>query len=237
MFQKIILMLAAVLTVASIAQADIQVTGQGSVGVPPDMATISVGVVTSDLNVKDALKENNAKVRAVFDTLLGNGVEEKCFETSQFTIQPKYDYRTGQEPRLVGYVVLNQIVAKVYDLDKLGDILAAVTESGVNRVGAIEFGVRKMEDALKVARQRATEDALARAKLYCESLDLKVGQVLSITENEVRQPVYARYDIKEVAEASRSVVPISSGGDKVISVSVSVRFKIDHENNRSDTLR
>ena len=228
--------LAALLVAVSTAQADIEVTGQGSVDVPPDMATVSVGVQTEDVNVKDALAKNNVRVRGVVAALSECGVDKQCFETSQFTVQPKYVYRSGEEPRMVGYTVVNQVTVKVHELEKLGDVLTAVTDSGANRIGSIEFGVSKMADALNVARQRATADALARAKLYCESLNVNVGRVLSITESHVAQPRFARYEMMARSAVADSV-PISAGGEKTISVSVSVKFEIDQGSNTSATLR
>lgn len=230
--------LVALFMTLSSAQADIRVNGEGSVSVPPDMATVSVGVVTESENVKDAMTLNNTRVRGVFKALSECGIEKKCFETTQFSVSPKTVYNQNtRESKIVGYTVVNQVSVKVHELDSLGDVLTAVTENGANNIGSIAFGVTNMDDAVKVARQRATADALARAKLYCESLGVSVGNVVEISEQSVSQPRFARYEMQAVRALSEAV-PVSAGGDKAISVSVSVTFSIDgQEEVSSGTLR
>lgn len=229
----------ALLATISSAQADIRVSGEGSVSVPPDMATVSVGVIIEAENVKDAMTLNNKRVRDVFNALDKCGIEKECFETSQFSVRPKTSYNDNtRESKIVGYIVINQVAVKVHKLDKLGDVLTAVTENGANSIGSISFGIANMDAILTIARQRATSDALTRAKLYCESLGVTVGDVVEVYEQNVSQPRFARYGAQAVRALSESEdVPVSAGGDKAISVSVSVVFKINQRDESSGTSR
>ena len=212
--------------VTSSAFAEITVTGQGSVSVPPDMATVSVGVVTEAEKANDAVVQNSQKVKKVFSALVENGIDKKCFETTQFTVQPRSIYiEEERRSKVVGYIVVNRISVKVHDLEKLGVVLGELTENGANSIDSINFGVSNMENVLKIARQRATADALERANLYCRSLGVAVGKVIRINEQHVSQPRFSAYSA-ERAIAQSADVPISAGGEKSVSVSVNVAFEV-----------
>ena len=209
----------------SSAQAEITVNGTGSISLPPDMATISVGVNTSDIDPNAAMKENNSKISAIFDTLEKYDIDKECFKTTNFSIHPQYTHKSGEQSKLVGYLVSNSVQVKVHDLNKVGDVLGDVITDGANQVGSIQFGISKMSEALDVARNRATGDALRKANLYCEALDVGVGAVISITEKNVQQPRFEMYGAKRMSNTAERV-PISAGGSQNVSVNVQVSFEV-----------
>ena len=57
------------------------------------------------------------------------------------SIQPQYDYRSGNEPRITGYVVTNTVEAKVRKLDIFSKIVDDAVKAG-GTVGEISNVLR-----------------------------------------------------------------------------------------------
>ena len=96
----------------------ISLTGHGEVRMAPDMVTITVGVLSQGNTASEALTANTASMNAVFDALKSGGVETKDIQTSNFMVQPRYDYNNNtQPPKLVGYDVSNNVMITLRQID------------------------------------------------------------------------------------------------------------------------
>src|ERR1700733_13906226 len=69
----------------------IAVAGEAELLLPPDYATIELGVVTQAPIVSDALADNSARMTRVIEAVKAQGIAEKDIRTSTFLIQPKYE--------------------------------------------------------------------------------------------------------------------------------------------------
>ena len=208
----------------------LSVSGRGEVALAPDMAMISFAVERNAPSAKEALAANNAAMSAVFDAMKTAGIAERDLQTNNFSIQPIYVYPRNndgtQEPTLTGYRVYNGLTVRVRDLTMVGDILDQSVQLGVNSGGNISFGNDDPSGALNDARIEAMKDAIAKAKTLTEAAGVKVGKVLSISENSnMQRPVPMAMARMEMKIASDSV-PVA-GGENEYSVDVNVTFAID----------
>ena len=157
-------------TVASPSQATgIAVTGSGSVVVKPDVARLNLGVEITDASVAAARARAAEAATKLQEALAQNGVEEQDIRTQYLNISPQYTYpsdRGDGTPKIVGYVVSNQLQITIRNLDKTSDILDAAIEAGGDavRVHGIDFTVDQPEQYLAQARADAVEDARTRAE-------------------------------------------------------------------------
>jgi hypothetical protein len=163
----------------------------------------------------------------VIGALTGAGIEKKDIQTSNFMVQPRYDYNNNtQPPRLIGYDVSNSVTVIVRKIDGLGAVLDAVVSSGSNQINGIAFQVSKPDAAMDEARKLASADAARKAKLYAETLSVKLGKIISISEGGGYQPpvpVQAKMMRAEAADAS---VPIAQG-EQIIAVDVNIAWEIE----------
>lgn len=167
--------------------ATLSLTGHGQVLVVPDIATISVGVETDGETAGEALAANTQQAGAVIAALKEAGVEARDIQTSNFSVQPVYSDRKSQldgAQRVVGYRVFNQVMARVRVLGDLGAILDKVVSTGANRINGISFGVAEDGAARDLARTRAVEDAVRKARLYAKAAGVALGPIISIVEVE-----------------------------------------------------
>lgn len=171
----------------------LRVTGVGEVLTEPDMATVTLGVISEAETAAEALEQNSQTVTGIIDALKAENIAARDIQTSNFSIQPKIVYpkssrtETG-EPRIVGYTVNNTLSVRIRDLGATGAILDSMVTLGSNTVSGIRFGVADPAPVEDRARKAAVADARARAELYAEAAGVKLGDIMLISESSTISP-------------------------------------------------
>jgi len=204
------------------------VSGTGTISAKPDIAWINMGVDTEAKTARDALDANTSAMNAIFDVLKDLSIEEKDYQTSQFSINAVYtpqsrDY--NQVPVIRGYRVTNQLTVKIRDLDQIGDILDRVVSVGSNRLNGIRFAVDEPDELMDQARQKAVEDALRKAKIYVGAAGVTLGRIMTISEHGGFTP-QPQFLGRAMAMEADSSVPIAPGEQK-ITAGVSLVIEIE----------
>lgn len=205
----------------------ISLSGHGEVKTAPDLAIITTGVMTQGATAAEALSSNTAAMTSLFAALREAGIEEKDMQTSNFMIQPRYDYNDGKQPPvLTGYDVSNNVTVTVREIDGLGSLLDTVVKAGSNQINGISFDISKPGDGLDEARKLAAADATRKAKLYAETMGVTLGQVLSISEGTAYQPPVPmlRTAAAPMADAARPV-PVAAG-EQTLAMDVNITWEI-----------
>ena len=189
----------------------LNVVGQGKVTAAPDIAYITLGVVTEDVNAKVA-QQNNAKAMTdVIDTIRNTGIKNEDIKTTNYSIYPKstYNEKTG-ETKIVGYSVTNSVVVTIRDISKAGNLIDIAAVSGSNLTNSISFGLSDYEKYYNLALKEAVAVAKKRATTIGEALDIQIKTPVAISESGSSSPVIynSMYNMKAAAD---SVTPIQSG--------------------------
>ncbi|MFZ1663293.1 MAG: SIMPL domain-containing protein [Paracoccaceae bacterium] len=208
------------------AKSTISVTGEGHVAVAPDMATVSLGVMTDGDSAKSALDANNAAIAAVLEKLKSAKIEDRDVQTSGLSLGPRYDYSSSNPDgtqKVTGYVASNMVTVRVRALDTVGGVLDAVVTNGANTLNGITFGLADDTAATDAARKGAVEDARRKADLYATAAGVKLGKILSISEQGSYMPPMPM----PMAEASfkAGAVPVA-GGELGVTATVSVIYEL-----------
>ncbi|MGL6211628.1 MAG: SIMPL domain-containing protein [Paracoccaceae bacterium] len=223
MIRALILTTALVLPVSALADAaTITVTGEATVAVQPDLATLSMGVTTQGATATEAMAANTAALAVVLERLRGTGIAERDLQTSNLSLSPNWvGYESGSTPTISGYTATNMLTVRVRALDSLGSVLDAAITDGANTLNGLTFELAEPRPKMDEARVAAMGDATARAKLLVEAAGAKLGPVISINEggNYVNPTPMFR------AEASAAPVP-TVGGEIGVTASVTMVFKI-----------
>jgi uncharacterized protein YggE len=203
----------------------ISLSGTGAIKTTPDKVDISTGVTSQAPTAKEALAKNTAAMANVIDTLKSQGLDPKDIQTTNFSVQPLYEERKeGRSPAIIGYQVTNSVRITVRDIGRLGAILDEVVSLGANDVGSIEFGVAEPEAMKDEARKLAVANAIANAKIYADTAGVKLGKVLTISEEE--GGYVARYAAPAPMEMSAKAVPIEAG-TTTVETRVRVTFELE----------
>jgi len=206
----------------------ISVTGVGEATAAPDMATVTLGVVSEAETAAAALAQNSATVSELIAALKDEEIANRDIQTANFSIQPKIVYpertRTDPgEPRIVGYTVNNSLIVRIRDLERTGAILDRMVSLGSNTVSGIQFGVAEPKPVEERARKAAVADARARAELYAEAAGVALGGIVLIAESGAEAPRPVPMARTTMAEAMP--VPVQ-GGELTFSSRVSIVWEI-----------
>lgn len=204
-------------------QPVLTVTGEGRVDTAPDMAVISLGVTTDGDTAAEALKANSEAQAEVLAALEAAGVAARDVQTSGLSLSPLWDGRPQPDgrQRIVGYQASNMVTIRARDLDKLGGLLDTVVTTGANQLNGLSFGLSEPRPAEDQARQRAVEDARAKAQLYASALGVELGPVLELSESAAYQPPQPMY-----RQAMDAAVPVAQGEIQV-TATVTVTFAMN----------
>lgn len=227
-FLVAILTLSASTLLAADVPRTITVSGQGKAGTPPDMATVRSGVITQALTAKEALAANNAAMAQIMKVLKSRNIEAKDIQTSGFNVYPQYKRQQrggGRANEISGYNVSNNVSVKVRNLSRLGEILDALVQSGSNQISGVSFGLSNPREIMNKARRNAVDDAKGRAELYAQATDVRVGKVISISEQSIQPPrpmFQARMAMADMASES---VPIATG-EQEVTATINVMYEL-----------
>ena len=208
----------------------IAVVGTGSVTVVPDIALLSLGVEVTRSTVGEARGDAADAMQAIRDSLESNGVEERDIQTQFFNIFPQYNFRDGDSPEITGFSVNNQVQVKVREIDEVSEVLDEAIEAGGDavRVNNVSFTVDEPEQFLDEAREKAVEDARARAEQLASLAGVDLGSVRTISETSGGGPSpFDQFARAEFAAPSTGGGPTPVGpGEAEITLSVNVVFDI-----------
>ena len=203
----------------------ISVTGEGKASGSPDVVVLTLGVSVLAPTVREARDQAADAMNKVIDSLKGNGVQDEDIQTSQFMIQPEYDFREGEQS-LRGYRLTNVVTAKLRDIDRTGEVLDEVAAAGgdLTQVQGINFTLDDPDELRDEAREEAVGDAKAKAQRLADLSGVDLGDVISISESFSAPPIPFARDA--FAETEQGATPIEAGELDVI-LTVEVVYAID----------
>jgi uncharacterized protein YggE len=192
---RLVVLLAALLApVAAAAQpaitlapneALVSVEAEGRFASRPDVMTISAGTVTTGATAAEAVAANAALAQRLVAAVRAAGIEPRDVRTAHFRVEPRFEGgrrnadESEQPPRIVGYVVTNNLSVRLRDLSGAEALIARLFEAGANSVGGPAFSLADDREARRAAERRAIEEN------YAAAVGRRVGRLLRISDRRV----------------------------------------------------
>ncbi|WP_078085961.1 SIMPL domain-containing protein [Microbulbifer mangrovi] len=204
----------------------ISISAQGEASQAPDIANLSAGVVTEADDSNAAMQANAKQMEALMQAIKKAGIEDKDVQTSGISLNPRYDYQPNRERKIIAYQARNTVSITVHKLDELSAVIDAMAAAGANQIHGPSFSIGEPEPLLAKAREKALEQAQARAESYAESLGTKIRRIVSISEGShggMPRPM-ARM---EMAAAKDSASTPIAPGESSVSVNLELVFELE----------
>ena len=208
------------------------VTGSGTVYAKADIANIEVGLKTEvKKTAAEATTESTKKMNEIIAEVKKLGIDEKDIKTTNYNLNPVYNYTNQKGQELVGYEVTQNLTLKIRELSKIGDVIAKTTEKGANQIGNINFTIDD-EFALKnQARELAIQKAKEKATLIAKQSGMRLGEVKSVSENSDQMPPImfsysnAKMDLG-AGVSNEAIAPSIQSGQNEIKVEVTLIYEV-----------
>ena len=200
--------------------------GVGSAQIAPDMAEITLGVITEAKDAAKAHSDNAAQAARVQAAVKALGVAERDIQTTRYDFSPIYDVKDNGRSVTTGYTVTNAIVVKVRNLANVGKVIDAALANGANRVDSLEFSASDPSAAKDAALADAARDARSKADAVARALGVRIVRILNVYA-DAQSPAPRNFMPMMMAkEAYDAGTPISAG-ELSFEASVNVTYVIE----------
>ena len=201
--------------------------GIGVARIAPDVAEITLGVVTEAKDAAKAHADNAAQATRVQNAVKALGIAERDIQTTRYDFSPVYDVKDNGRSVTTGYTVTNSVVVKVHNLDNVGKVIDAALANGANRVDSLEFSASDPSAAKNAALADAARDARNKADAVAKALGVRIVRILNVYADA--QPYNTPRNFMPMMmakEAYDAGTPISAG-ELSVEASVNVTYVIE----------
>lgn len=173
------------------------VTGEGKAAMTPDNATVRLGVTSSGATAEIAKNKMNEVINKVTQEIKALGVEDKDIKTENVSVYEDYNSRplpadkmgattpAVQDPnaRATSYIGNTTLVISTKQVDMANKVIDVGTKNGINQLGGVQFGNEDKTAAENEARQKAVENAKAKAQTAANAAGFKLGKIINYSES------------------------------------------------------
>ena len=200
--------------------------GVGSAQIAPDMAEITLGVITEAKDASKAHSDNAAQAARMQAAVKALGVAERDIQTTRYDFSPIYDVKDNGRSVTTGYTVTNAVVVKVRNLANVGKVIDAALANGANRVDSLEFSTSDPSAAKDAALADAARDARSKADAVARALGVRIVRILNVYA-DAQSPAPRNFMPMMMAkEAYDAATPISAG-ELSFEASVNISYVIE----------
>jgi uncharacterized protein YggE len=207
------------------------INGTGKATGTPDVVVLTLGVQSQDKTVAQAQRAAVDAMNGIMQVLKGAGVADKDIQTTQFNISQQTRWDEKQNTSVViGYQVSNIVTVKIRDMGKAGTIIDKAAEAGGDliRVNGISFMVDDPTPLLKVAREKAIQNAIDKAKQMSQSSGASLGKLIYISESTPYIPVVQNSYMKLSDASGMAPAPTAiSAGELEFQSNVQLVYQIN----------
>lgn len=206
----------------------VKVTGNATVTLAADTATLQIGAETKDTSVEAAQSANSTIITAVIAALKAAGIDEKDMFTGNFNVYTTYDYGmtdVNGNPAAPSYQVSNMLTITIRDLSSVGEIIDAAGKVGANAIYGLTFSATDENAAYQKALTRAVEDAAAKAQVLAAATGKTLGGLRTIdaTQSGYYYGVSNTYAMADGAAKRTGII----AGDVSVSASVTLEYSLE----------
>jgi len=222
------------------APATIAVSGTGDVMAVSDIATLYVNITKEASTTKEAKKLLDESVAKTMDYLKTQKIEDKDIKAEYNGLNPKYGQEKTAicytypcppqaEAKIIGYTANQAITIKVRAIDTANEISTGLANLGITNISGPTLSIDDESGFKDQARSKAIEDARAKAKVLAKELGVRLGKVVTFSENGYGGGYPMMYEAKvmnQSADGMRAPAPELPKGENKITSNVMITYEI-----------
>lgn len=207
----------------------VNVAGQSTIKVMPDIVTVYFSVETRGATSKEAADKNTNITDALTNALLSLGFNRSEIQTMSYSVYPEYDWNSGSQ-RFKDYLASQSIKVEIpaNNSGKIGTVVDAGITAGAG-ISYINFELSQANqnsykaEAIKLAAQ----DATTKAQAVAQGLGKNLGSLVSVSVDNYNYMPWIAYNAAGASTADiQKAAPTIQPSTQEISASVTAVFKI-----------
>ncbi len=212
----------------------VTVSGVGTVSIAPDMVRMTVSMSKVERTTRLAQEAVGRMAGQALTILKEAGIEDKDTQTASLRFSPEYEWRNNRSV-LVGQRADQSIDFAVRGIGEDAEKVARLIDrlSGIDGImmNRIDFSVADNTEHFARSRELAFEKAMQKAEQYAALSGLKVGRMLSLSEDGANPatPLYRaamtnQLKAEVAMDAASTVLP---SGQMEITTRISAVFMLE----------
>ncbi len=212
-------------------QNTITVSGQGKLYAKPDLIIVNLSVKTEKKTPGEAMQENTKKMNNIIQKMRGLNILEKDIQTTNFSLYPRYEWRskeifppTGKRV-LAGYEIDQTIKVKVRKLDQISDVINTASKNGANQIGDLQLTIENPEKIKAETRLQAIQQAKVQARSLAQALGVHLGKIVDVQfDNQMPRPMMSK--VMGSAMEGSTAGPQIATGQNLIQTTAKITYQI-----------
>jgi hypothetical protein len=198
------------------------VQGEGKIEVLSDKAYFNIRIRQEDKKLDRAFEESTKKINSVSEALASFGIKKEAIRNLGYIYHPLYEGKAifSTLSRPTSYEVIYSLRITIYDLDKLGKILSALSEVPETTIFGLTYTSTKIEELKREALKVAASDAKQKAIKLAEGSGATLGKAIKIEthtqENFLRNVVAEERMDYAIAKLEKVSPQMDSGYIEII---------------------
>ena len=203
------------------ATAGVLTTGDATVSVKPDLATVSASVYSQQTTAVGAQSDLAAKASKLIARIKALGVSDADLSTTGYWVGPTY---APDGHSVSGYHASEELQIKWHDVGTVGKTLDAIVQEGGATAIGVGFGLADPKTTQSQARSQAIGEARAKAEAMANAAGVKLGSVVRVSDLSTTNQY--PYGIAYPAAAGAATSTQVPAGQVNVQVTVEVDFAI-----------
>lgn len=198
------------------------VSGTGKATGIPDTAQLSLGVTKTATTVVAAKDQVNSAANKIIEDLKSLGIPEKNIKTTNYSVNPNYDFTRGGQ-NITGYTVIQTLEVKS-SIDTANRVIDVTTTDGANLIGGVNFifddkTKKELEDK---ARNEAVKMAKEKAESLAKATGIRLGKIVDVQESFGFEP---RPVMMQALEVEKSEDTQLQPGENSININITLFYE------------
>lgn len=198
------------------------VNGVGKSAGIPDTVQISIGITKTAPTVVSAQEQANTAANKIIEDLKKLKIEEKNIKTTNYSINPNYDFNRGGQ-NITGYTVTQTLEINITPIDIANKAIDAAVADGANLVGGVNFTFndKTKKELENKARAEAVRIAKEKAESLAKATGIRLGKIVDVQESGNFEPRPFAIQSLETKSADTELTP----GENSITINITLSYE------------
>jgi uncharacterized protein YggE len=208
------------------------VGGDGTVERAPDLARLTVQIVTNDDNPTVSSSQNNDRYNILRAKLAAIGIAGDNLRTYGYDVSfvphPPKDLPPEERQPRYGFITNRTVEITIAPIENTGKAIDAATSAGVTSVGNIAYDLKDQASAYQAALVAAMADAKRTAETLSTAGGFNLGSLrrVSTGQQEPIRPLGLQPGLRAMAMNAATPTDLGSSGPIKVSARVSLTYEI-----------